>query len=85
MAETVMRVINAFEAETTLNALLDDVERGEEITITRGGKAVARLVALAPALDREAAKAAADQIIADRTGKTLGGLNIKDLINEGRR
>ena len=36
--------VGAFEAKNTLGALLDRVERGEEITITRHGKAVARLV-----------------------------------------
>lgn len=78
-----MREIGALD--TTLNALLDEVERGEEITITRGGRAVARLVALAPRRDREAAEAAAERIIANRAGKTLGSLSIKALVNDGRR
>ncbi len=78
-----MREIGALD--TTLNALLDEVERGEEITIRRDGKSVARLVALAPRLDHEAAKAAVEKIIADRAGKTLGGLSIKALVNQGRR
>lgn len=36
--------IGAFEAKNKLGALLDLVEHGEEITITRHGKPVARLV-----------------------------------------
>lgn len=36
--------VGAFEAKNTLGNLLDRVERGEEIVITRHGKAVARLV-----------------------------------------
>lgn len=36
--------IGAFEAKTHLSALLDRVERGEELTITRRGVPVARLV-----------------------------------------
>jgi prevent-host-death family protein len=36
--------IGAFEAKNTLGSLLDRVEGGEEIVITRHGKAVARLV-----------------------------------------
>jgi prevent-host-death family protein len=38
------RAIGAFEAKNTLGTLLDRVERGEEIVITRHGRAVARLV-----------------------------------------
>jgi prevent-host-death family protein len=39
-----MKQIGAFEAKNTLGTLLDQVEQGEEIIITRHGKAVARLV-----------------------------------------
>jgi prevent-host-death family protein len=39
-----MAEIGAFEAKNTLGSLLDRVERGEEIVITRNGKPVARLV-----------------------------------------
>lgn len=38
-----MRQIQASEAKTYLPSLLDDVERGETIVITRHGKPVARL------------------------------------------
>jgi prevent-host-death family protein len=41
--------IGAFEAKNTLGSLLDRVERGEEVIITRHGKPVARLV---PNVDR---------------------------------
>lgn len=40
-----MSYVGAFEAKNTLGALLDRVEKGEEITITRHGKPVAKLVA----------------------------------------
>jgi prevent-host-death family protein len=36
--------VGAFEAKNSLGSLLDRVERGEEIVITRHGRAVARLV-----------------------------------------
>ncbi len=36
--------IRASEAKTHLAALLDEVERGETLVITRHGKAVARLM-----------------------------------------
>ena len=57
-----MQEIGAFEAKNTLGALLDRVERGEEIVITRHGKPVARLVASAGAFDRARAKEAANRI-----------------------
>jgi prevent-host-death family protein len=79
-----MREIGAFEAKNTLGALLDLVEKGEEIAITRRGKRVARLVPDAGRRDVEKARRAAERIIARRKGVTLGGLKIKDLINEGR-
>ena len=39
-----MREVGAFEAKNRLGTLLDWVEAGEEVIITRRGKAVARLV-----------------------------------------
>ena len=79
-----MREIGAFEAKNRLGALLDEVEGGAEIVITRRGKAVAKLVPAVAGHDREAARAAAARIKARRKGVTLGGLKIKDLLNEGR-
>lgn len=79
-----MREIGAFEAKTKLGQLLHRVEAGEEIVITRRGKAVARLVPPRQAVDAEQARAAAANIRAMSKGVTLGGLKIKDLIAEGR-
>ncbi len=39
-----MREVQASEAKTHLPQLLDEVERGETIVITRHGKPIARLV-----------------------------------------
>jgi prevent-host-death family protein len=57
-----LREIGAFEAKNTFGALLDCVERGEEIVITRHGKPVARLVASTTSVDRAKAQAAAERI-----------------------
>jgi prevent-host-death family protein len=62
--------IAASEAETSLGSLLDRVERGEEIVITRGGKPVARLVRAAGDIDRSQAREAAARIRA--RARTLG-------------
>ena len=79
-----MREIGAFEAKNKLGPLLDWVESGEEVIITRRGKAVARLVPAEPGFDRAKARRAADGLLDARRGVTLGGLKIKDLIAEGR-
>lgn len=39
-----MKQVGIFEAKTHLSSLLDEVEKGGEITITRHGKPVAKLV-----------------------------------------
>jgi prevent-host-death family protein len=57
-----MGQIGAFEAKNTLGTLLDRVERGEEIVITRHGKPVARLVPSSGAIDRVQARIAAKRL-----------------------
>ncbi len=79
-----MKETGAFEAKSKLGQLLDWVEAGEEVIITRRGKAVARMVSADTVFDRERAHGAAARIRARRRGTTLGDLKIKDLINEGR-
>lgn len=79
-----MSSVGVFQAKNKFSELLDRVEHGEEITITRNGKPVAKLVAAA-GRDIARARAAADWIRANRSRNSLGGLKIKDLINEGRK
>jgi len=57
-----MREVGAFEAKNRLGQLLDQVERGEEIVITRHGKQVARLVPPQQAVNRDRARAAIRRI-----------------------
>jgi len=54
--------IGAFEAKNTLGALLERVQQGEEIEITRHGKVVARLVPANGGIDRAQAESAAARI-----------------------
>ena len=54
-----MKEIGAFEAKTKLGQVLDWVEAGEEVIITRRGKAVARLIPPGATIDHERARAAA--------------------------
>jgi len=80
-----MREVGAFEAKNKFSTLLDWVENGEEIVITRRGKAVARLVPSASCLAREKSAQAVADIVAQRASAALGGIKAKDLVNEGRR
>ena len=54
--------IGAFEAKNKLGMLLDRVEHGEEIIITRHGKPVARLVPTTTLIDKPQARAALERI-----------------------
>jgi len=54
--------VGAFEAKNTLGTLLDRVESGEEIVITRHGRVVARLVPNTPRIDQAKVQAAFDSI-----------------------
>ena len=78
------RSVSSYEAKTHLPRLLREVAAGASITITRHGTPVARLVPPAgrPALTTRDAIAALREL---RRGKTLGGISIRELIDEGRR
>ena len=79
-----MRKVGAFEAKNKFGQLLDWVEAGEAVAITRRGKIVACLAPPGGAFNAEAANAAVERIRARRRGATLGGVKIADLIAEGR-
>ena len=79
-----MHEIGEFEAKNRLGTLLDRVEHGEEIVITRRGKPVAKLIPVGPGFDRAKARRAVAGLLQASRGVTLGGLKIKDLISEGR-
>jgi prevent-host-death family protein len=81
--------IGAYEAKTRLAELLDRVERGEAVTITRRGVPVARLVPAQPA--KPSAEEAVRQLFALREKLKAAGVQpftheeIVDLIQTGRR
>jgi prevent-host-death family protein len=83
-----METVGSYEAKTHLPRLLERVERGETIIITRHGKAVARLVPATPtAAQPEIAEVIeAMRVFQEQEAPTLGDeLSVRDLINEGRR
>ena len=79
-----MQEVGAFEAKNRLGALLDRVEQGEKIVITRRGKPVAKLVPANPGFDKTKARQAISGLIEASRGLSLGGRKIRDLITEGR-
>ncbi|HTW69279.1 MAG TPA: type II toxin-antitoxin system Phd/YefM family antitoxin [Acetobacteraceae bacterium] len=78
-------VVGSFDAKTRLSALLEQVERGEVVTITRRGRPVARLVPATEAEDAERATRAIARLRTLRQGATLGGLDWRELRDAGRR
>lgn len=78
----------ASEAKARFSELLDRAEAGEEITILRHGKVVARLIAPGPAMTVEERRRRGQEFLKWRAlhGPTLGpNLTTKQLINEGRK
>jgi prevent-host-death family protein len=84
MAET-SATVGAYEAKTHFSELLGRVEAGEEVTITRHGAPIAKLIPVQRRSTPEERRAAFEAMKRDAAGRTLGGLKIKDLISEGRR
>ncbi|OXE34922.1 MAG: type II toxin-antitoxin system prevent-host-death family antitoxin [Phenylobacterium zucineum] len=80
-----MHTVGVFEAKNRLTALLDEVEGGGEVIITRKGKPIARLAPLESGHNRAKARAAANGLREASKGLSLGGVSIKDLIREGCR
>ncbi|MBL8492103.1 MAG: type II toxin-antitoxin system prevent-host-death family antitoxin [Rhodocyclaceae bacterium] len=62
-----MRNIPVVEAKAHFSALLADVERGEEVAITRHGRVIARLVPDTPRMAAEAFRPLWEQGPADLT------------------
>ncbi|AGY57212.1 type II toxin-antitoxin system Phd/YefM family antitoxin [Gloeobacter kilaueensis] len=85
--EMMVREVGAFEAKNKLGTLLDWVENGEEVIITRHGKAIARLIPNRAAPEQGKAAAAAQRIrkraIALRAG-VFDWLEWKTYRDEGR-
>jgi len=78
------RVIGAFEAKTHLSQLLDDVETGTEIEITRRGKPVARLVPPLQALDQNTLKGLVKRVREERGEYKVGSKDIDSWKKQGR-
>ena len=79
-----MIVVGTLEAKTRLASLLDLVAKGEQVTITKHGTPVARLVPVSSG-GSERAREAIARLKTFHKDQTLDSLKGKDLISEGRR
>ncbi len=81
-----MESVGSFEAKTHLSKLLERVAQGEEFTITKHGKPVARLVPVNTAAPKPDVRQVLQELKAFSKDNTLGeGISVRDLIEEGRR
>jgi len=79
-----MTEIGAFEAKNKLSALLDEVEQGREVVITRRGRPVAKLVPVTAVTDRERSKAAMHRIRERARTLQLSPSDVEELIRARR-
>ncbi len=79
-----MATVGSYEAKTHLPKLLEKVAKGERIVITKHGLPVAELV---PSSGRGATdvKTVIKELKKLRKKIRLGGLSLRDMIEEGRR
>jgi prevent-host-death family protein len=73
-----MREIQSSEAKTHLPQLLDAVERGETIIITRHGRAIARIV---PETDQRRAETLKAMARIDAFRETMPRLSIDEILS----
>jgi prevent-host-death family protein len=79
-----MQTIQASEAKTKFLRILDDVERGASVIVTRHGKPVARIVPEA-SVDRERVERAVERMRALR--QRIGKVSVEEILSmrdEGR-
>ena len=79
-----MQKIQASEAKTHFLRILDDVERGESVVITRHGKAVARVIPEVAIDSERRARAAASILEIRKRTKPVSLQEILSARDEGR-
>ena len=78
-----MKKVGAYEAKTHFSLILDEVEKGNRISITRRGRPVALIVPPREEKPHPASVIAALRAL--RKSVTLGDIPLRQLIEEGRR
>jgi prevent-host-death family protein len=78
----ILNTVGIYDAKNKLSELLDRVEAGEIIAVTRRGKKVALLTPVDQ--QRPSARQAIARLRELRAGCRLRGLKVRDLRDEGR-
>ncbi len=79
-----MQTVGAYEAKTSLSKLLERVNNGEKIGITKHGVTVAILQPPATAKKSNPAQAI-EALRMFRDKHSLNGISLREMIEEGRR
>ncbi len=79
-----MNSIQRIEANEHWSAVLERIASGQEIVLTSNGQDVAKVIP-APVRDVSRIRASIDALIKFGHGRSLNGLQIKVLVNEGRK
>lgn len=79
--------VGLFEAKTHLSELVARAEQGEEVIITRHNRPVAKIVPVHPRLDDSRARheRAVEALVEFRKRYRLGGIDARELVEDGRK
>ena len=80
-----METVGSTEAKAQLPRLLERAAKGEAFTIIEHGKPVARLMPPLTAAPTPDVRSAVEAMKRFRKGRSLHGLSVRELIEEGRR
>ncbi len=79
-----MKTLGTYDLKTLLSEILDEVEKGETIMITRRGNPVA-VLSPAPRRPRPIKELIEEMRKIRERQPSMGPINVKDLMEEGRR
>jgi prevent-host-death family protein len=79
-----MRSIGSYELKTHLSEVLDAVEHGQTVIVTRHGKAIARILP-SEAAESDSVSQAVQSLMSFPRTRLPKGITVRGLIEEGRR
>ncbi len=76
--------VGIYEAKSKLSRLVERAEAGEEIVLTRRGRAIAKIVGVAPPSSRDREALLREVRALSRKVKIPKRISIQELVSEGR-
>jgi prevent-host-death family protein len=76
--------IGIYEAKSRLSQLVEKAEAGEEVILTRRGRAVAKIVNVAPSARKDRARLLREVRSLSRRIKIPPSVSLREIIAEGR-